>query len=136
MHTEHSGMQEWVIQIPSNTILVSVLFPSHISEYNFLLLVLLAICSQWWMKQTVFVGLDTLRIKEEQLEVVTNVAKGLARWQSGIFNISFQNFLQPVFAHRPRLLSSDLSLSLCLSAALFVMSIPQLQQLISIVQLS
>ena len=85
------------------------------------------------MKQAVFVGLDTLRIKEEQLEVVTNVAKGLARWQSGIFNISFQNFLQPVFA---RLLSSDLSLSLCLSAALFVMSIPQLQQLISIVQLS
>ena len=42
MYTVYSGMQEWVIQIPSIPILVSVLFPSlHLKYFriNFLLLV-------------------------------------------------------------------------------------------------
>ena len=43
MYTVYSGMQEWVIQIPSIPILVSVLFPSlHLKYFRikFLLLVL------------------------------------------------------------------------------------------------
>ena len=46
MYTVYSGMQEWVIQIPSIPILVSVLFPSlHLKYFRikFLLLVLLAV---------------------------------------------------------------------------------------------
>ena len=42
MYTVYSGMQEWVIQIPSIPILVSVLFPSlHLKYFRikFLLLV-------------------------------------------------------------------------------------------------
>ena len=47
----HSGgMQEWVIQIPSIPILVSVLFPSslHLKYFRikFLLLVILVLCTQ------------------------------------------------------------------------------------------
>ena len=44
MYTVYSGMQEWVIQIPSIPILVSVLFPSlHLKYFRikFLLLVVL-----------------------------------------------------------------------------------------------
>ena len=44
MYTVYSGMQEWVIQIPSIPILVSVLFPSlHLKYFRikFLLLVYL-----------------------------------------------------------------------------------------------
>ena len=43
MYTVYSGMQEWVLQIPSIPILVSVLFPSlHLKYFRikFLLLVL------------------------------------------------------------------------------------------------
>ena len=43
MYTVYSGMQEWVIQIPSIPILVSVLFPSLHPKYfriKFLLLVI------------------------------------------------------------------------------------------------
>ena len=51
MYTVYSGMQEWVIQIPSIPILVSVLFPSlHLKYFRikFLLLVYKAIesCQQ------------------------------------------------------------------------------------------
>ena len=38
-YTVYSGMQEWVIQIPSIPILVSVLFPSLYLRIKFLLLV-------------------------------------------------------------------------------------------------
>ena len=44
MYTVYSGMQEWVIQIPSIPILVSVLFPSlHLKYFRikFLLLVII-----------------------------------------------------------------------------------------------
>ena len=47
MYTVYSGMQEWVIQIPSIPILVSVLFPSlHLKYFriNFLLLVYIVQC--------------------------------------------------------------------------------------------
>ena len=40
MYTVYSGMQEWVIQIPSIPILVSVLFPSLYLRIKFLLLVI------------------------------------------------------------------------------------------------
>ena len=40
MYTVYSGMQEWVIQIPSIPILVSVLFPSLHLRIKFLLLVI------------------------------------------------------------------------------------------------
>ena len=46
MYTVYSGMQEWVIQIPSIPILVSVLFPSlHLKYFRikFLLLVNIAL---------------------------------------------------------------------------------------------
>ena len=39
MYTVYSGMQEWVIQIPSIPILVSVLFPSLHLRIKYLLLV-------------------------------------------------------------------------------------------------
>ena len=39
MYTVYSGMQEWVLQIPSIPILVSVLFPSLHLRIKFLLLV-------------------------------------------------------------------------------------------------
>ena len=43
----HSGgMQEWVIQIPSIPILVSVLFPSKYFRIKFLLLVCLCACAR------------------------------------------------------------------------------------------
>ena len=61
MYTVYSGMQEWVIQIPSIPILVSVLFPSlHLKYFRikFLLLVLLG-------SQVSFI------IKEESACVVT-----------------------------------------------------------------
>ena len=57
MYTVYSGMQEWVIQIPSIPILVSVLFPSlHLKYFRikFLLLVLLwSACVVWmWTRRT------------------------------------------------------------------------------------
>ena len=50
MYTVYSGMQEWVIQIPSIPILVSVLFPSlHLKYFRikFLLLVNHRISAVW-----------------------------------------------------------------------------------------
>ena len=43
MYTVYSGMQEWVIQIPSIPILVSVLFPSlHLKYFRIKFLLLVA----------------------------------------------------------------------------------------------
>ena len=44
MYTVYSGMQEWVIQIPSIPILVSVLFPSLHLKYFRIKFLLLVIC--------------------------------------------------------------------------------------------
>ena len=54
----HSGgMQEWVIQIPSIPILVSVLFPSLHLRIKFLLLVPYSVCSVSGKKKKVEIGL-------------------------------------------------------------------------------
>ena len=46
MYTVYSGMQEWVIQIPSIPILVSVLFPSlHLKYFRIKFLLLVAYSS-------------------------------------------------------------------------------------------
>ena len=45
MYTVYSGMQEWVIQIPSIPILVSVLFPSlHLKYFRIKFLLLVILC--------------------------------------------------------------------------------------------
>ena len=45
VHTVYSGMQEWVIQIPSIPILVSVLFPSlHLKHFRIKFLLLVYVC--------------------------------------------------------------------------------------------
>ena len=47
MYTVYSGMQEWVIQIPSIPILVSVLFPSlHLKYFRIKFLLLVIIIKQ------------------------------------------------------------------------------------------
>ena len=62
MYTVYSGMQEWVIQIPSIPILVSVLFPSlHLKYFRikFLLLVKNKSC---WIYEFVVSGVDCISL--------------------------------------------------------------------------
>ena len=61
MYTVYSGMQEWVIQIPSIPILVSVLFPSLHLRIKFLLLVYYEVCSRTVMESDLEWLLDSLR---------------------------------------------------------------------------
>ena len=52
MYTVYSGMQEWVIQIPSIPILVSVLFPSlHLKYFRIKFLLLVIIVADIGMKK-------------------------------------------------------------------------------------
>ena len=53
MYTVYSGMQEWVIQIPSIPILVSVLFPSlHLKYFRIKFLLLVITREDIWTPST------------------------------------------------------------------------------------
>ena len=59
MHTVYSGMQEWVIQIPSITILVSVLFTSlHLKYFRIKFLLLVTIRDRG---SNIYVGMRVLK---------------------------------------------------------------------------
>ena len=63
MYTVYSGMQEWVIQIPSIPILVSVLFPSLHLKYYFRIKFLLLVHNIFThVLEIVSVGIDLVKI--------------------------------------------------------------------------
>ena len=85
MYTVYSGMQEWVIQIPSIPILVSVLFTSLYLKYfriKFLLLVNSTISADWSTTKPIAIFSCTPRVQQvhTKAEVVHLIPGLLGLW--------------------------------------------------------
>ena len=77
MYTVYSGMQEWVIQIPSIPILVSVLFPSlHLKYFRikFLLLVIIIVMYELFLSVAVDVFVEENSLLELNIAAIKHLS--------------------------------------------------------------